>query len=83
MLSNRVRWTYYASSAQRRLGLSGRRRKAPRIPPMTTLPADCASLIRPTIRSYCAAARIGMCDLRKVRTRLIVRCRSSSGSFHG
>src|SRR6516164_1038354 len=32
---------------------------------------------------YWAAARIGMCDLRNVRTRLIVRCFNSSGSFHG
>jgi len=33
--------------------------------------------------SYCAAARIGMCAWRKRRTRSIVRCFSSSGSFHG
>src|ERR1700736_354187 len=32
---------------------------------------------------YCAAARIGICDLRKVRTRLIVRALSSGGSRHG
>src|SRR3954453_4702100 len=32
---------------------------------------------------YCAAARIGRCDLRKVRTRLIVRALSSGGSRHG
>src|SRR6516162_11024208 len=32
---------------------------------------------------YCAAARIGMCDLRKPRTRLIVRALSSGGSRHG
>src|SRR4029077_13438423 len=32
---------------------------------------------------YCAAARIGICDLRKVRTRLIVRALSSEGSRHG
>ena len=33
--------------------------------------------------TYCAAARIGMCALRKRRTWSIVRCLSSSGSFHG
>jgi hypothetical protein len=32
---------------------------------------------------YCAAARIGMCAFKKRRTRSIVRCLSSSGSFHG
>src|SRR6516225_6249500 len=32
---------------------------------------------------YCAAARIGMRDLRNVRTRLIVRALSSGGSRHG
>jgi len=32
---------------------------------------------------YCAAARIGTCVFRKRRTRSIVRCFSSSGSFHG
>jgi hypothetical protein len=32
---------------------------------------------------YCAAARIGMCDLRKLRTRLIMRALSSGGSRHG
>jgi len=32
---------------------------------------------------YCAAARIGMCAFKKRRTRPIVRCLSSSGSFHG
>src|SRR6266851_10013622 len=32
---------------------------------------------------YCAAARIGICELRKVRTRLIVRALSSGGSRHG
>jgi signal transduction protein with GAF and PtsI domain len=32
---------------------------------------------------YCAAARIGMCVFKKWRTRSIVRCLSSSGSFHG
>ena len=31
----------------------------------------------------CAASRIGMCALRNVRTRLIVRSFSSAGSFHG
>src|SRR5262245_35440660 len=34
-------------------------------------------------RCYCAALRIGTCDLRKVRTRLIVRALSSGGSRHG
>src|SRR5262245_35177010 len=33
--------------------------------------------------SYCAALRIGMFDLRNVRTRLIVRALSSGGSRHG
>lgn len=33
--------------------------------------------------AYRAAARIGMCPLRKRRTRSIVRCVSSSGSFYG
>jgi hypothetical protein len=32
---------------------------------------------------YCAAARIGMSAFKKWRTRSIVRCLSSSGSFHG
>jgi len=32
---------------------------------------------------YCAAARIGMCAFKKRRTRSIMRCLSSSGSFHG
>jgi hypothetical protein len=32
---------------------------------------------------YCAAAGIGTCAFNKLRTRLIVRCLSSSGSFHG
>src|SRR3984893_3400280 len=32
---------------------------------------------------YCAAARIGICELRKVRTRLIVRALTSEGSRHG
>src|SRR6266478_5326340 len=32
---------------------------------------------------YCAAARIGTCAFKKRRTRSIVRCFSSSGSFHG
>src|SRR5215471_8610090 len=32
---------------------------------------------------YCAALRIGMCDLRNERTRLIVRALSSGGSRHG
>lgn len=35
------------------------------------------------VRTYWAAARIGTCALRKRRTRSIVRCLSSSGSFHG
>ena len=35
------------------------------------------------LTSYCAAARNGMCARRKRRTRSIVRCFSSSGSFHG
>jgi len=33
--------------------------------------------------TYCAAARIGTCALRKRRTRSIVRCLRSSGSFTG
>src|SRR4051812_43998769 len=33
--------------------------------------------------SYCAAARIGMCDFRKLRTLSIVRSFSSGGSRHG
>jgi uncharacterized NAD(P)/FAD-binding protein YdhS len=33
--------------------------------------------------TYWAAARIGTCAFKKLRTRLIVRCLSSSGSFHG
>jgi hypothetical protein len=33
--------------------------------------------------TYCAAARIGTCAFKKLRTRLMVRCFSSSGSFHG
>ena len=33
--------------------------------------------------TYCAAARIGTCAFKKLRTRPIVRCLSSSGSFHG
>jgi hypothetical protein len=33
--------------------------------------------------NYCAAARIGTCAFKKRRTRSIVRCFSSSGSFHG
>jgi hypothetical protein len=49
-------------------------------------------LVRPRFRGddrltetadYCAAARIGMCAFKKRRTRSIVRCLSSSGSFHG
>jgi len=32
---------------------------------------------------YCAAVRIGMCAFKNRRTRSIVRCLSSSGSFHG
>src|SRR5690349_14033892 len=36
-----------------------------------------------TERRYCAAARSGRCDFRKVRTFWIMRCRSSSGSRHG
>src|SRR5262245_31048918 len=32
---------------------------------------------------YCAALRIGTCDLRNARTRLIVRALSSGGSRHG
>jgi hypothetical protein len=43
-----------------------------------------ARLLEPSfLLSYCAAARIGMCALRKRRTWSIVRCLSSSGSFHG
>ena len=37
----------------------------------------------PAEAGYCAAARIGMCAFRKLRTLLIMRCRSSSGSRHG
>src|SRR5436305_1587716 len=32
---------------------------------------------------YCAAALIGTCAFKKVRTLLIMRCLSSSGSRHG
>jgi len=37
----------------------------------------------PAEAGYCAATRIGMCAFRKLRTLLIMRCRSSSGSRHG
>ena len=43
----------------------------------------CHWLALPSGVVYCAAARIGMCDRRKRRTRSIVCCFSSSGSFHG
>src|SRR5438874_4657391 len=51
-------------------------------------PAEYASLFRPTgchkdAPFYCAAARIGTCDLRKARTLLIMRCLSSLCSRHG
>ena len=50
----------------------------------TTLRRKSARLLEPSfLLSYCAAARIGMCALRKRRTWSIVRCLSSSGSFHG
>ena len=52
-----------------------RNHAAPKVP---------ARLLEPSfLLSYCAAARIGMCALRKRRTWSIVRCLSSSGSFHG
>src|SRR5438270_8220242 len=52
-------------------------------------PTDCVLPTEPAFAGltqtadYCAAARIGICDLRKVRTRLIVRALSSGGSRHG
>src|ERR1700730_1236679 len=45
-------------------------------------PFSCDDGLTETV-DYCAAARIGICDLRKVRTRLIVRALSSGGSRHG
>ena len=54
----------------------------PRIAPQCVGP-DPLTLEPSFLLSYCAAARIGMCALRKRRTWSIVRCLSSSGSFHG
>src|SRR5207253_10323006 len=50
--------------------------------------AEDAWLFRPTAAAplsppYWAAARIGTCALRKLRTLLMMRCLSSSGSLHG
>ena len=45
--------------------------------------ATADDLVRAATRLYWAAARIGTCALRKLRTRLMVRAFSSGGSLHG
>ena len=51
-----------------------------RLPSLEDWDSDAQPLYRV---AYCAAARIGTCAFKKLRTRPIVRCLSSSGSFHG
>src|SRR5436309_2243205 len=50
---------------------------------MRSHPSDSAFAPLTETVDYCAAARIGRCDLRKARTRLIIRALSSGGSRHG